>query len=90
MHDCQHGDLDAENYRVHWLEVVIVKECRPENLEAAIEKGTKGTNQSESLVIDSAGEAVLLELIRHVVSVEHVADNKGVEHAKFLGLQDLN
>ena len=90
MHDCQHGDLDAENYRIHWLEVVIVKECCPENLEAAIEKGTKGTNQSESLVIDSAGEAVLLELIRHVVSVEHVADYKGVEHAKLLGLQDLN
>ena len=90
MHSYQHSDLDAENHRIHWLEVVIVKESCPENLEAAIEKGTKGTNQSESLVIDSACETVLLELIRHVVPVEHVADYKAVEHGKLLGLQDLN
>lgn len=61
MHCNQHCYLNAQYDTVHRLELVIVKQSSPENLETPIEQGSKGTNKGESFVIKTTPKAKLLE-----------------------------
>ena len=90
MDSYQHRDLNAKDNTVNRLKVVVVEESGPEDLEASIEESAAWTNEGQSLVIKTTSETILLELVWHVVPVEHVTNDKAIENAKLPGLNDAN